>query len=147
MPKLIAILEEELSRIEIMRKWLSDRLWMYEPSISYGPNTLLEAIESRFSNVLVLCLSLEVLCRTEKSQSKVIDALQRQSERFPILLYSNDAVAESSKSIQSKLNGWSVHFAGIPDLDSIGTNWYPALKKAIHQNAEYQAVKVSSDAD
>src|SRR5271163_2882664 len=88
--KLIAVLEANSDRMEAMRDWLLDRLYMYENLIDADPDYLLRSIRHRLDDVLVLCIDLEPASKIsrafEDAERAFTDFLLALAPRFPILI-------------------------------------------------------------
>jgi hypothetical protein len=135
-PKLIAILEDNTDRVRVMTDWLADRLPMYDRVITDDPDTLIAALQARWEDTLVVSLDHDLHERpdgdTDATGMEVVRFLLDRPVRFPVLIHSSNRV--DSDLMQRKLNrrGWQVvRVHPFEDTVWIGTDWYPAIKKAM----------------
>jgi hypothetical protein len=150
--KLIAVLEDDRGRVEVMAQWLKDRLWMYDHFFSDDPDTLIAHIRPRLNDVLVVSLDHDLHSRpdgnTEVTGMRVAEFLATIPASFPVLIHStNEHEAGRMKHIL-KQKGWSVRsVVPFDDTNWIGVEWYPTLKKALRSNATPAPIGNGDEAD
>ena len=148
MRKLIAVLEADTECIEVMKDWLSDRLYMYDLFIKADLQDLFAVIRPRFEDVLVLCLSLDLMAETASTIADLehgfADLISGETPQFPILLHAQDGL--SMERISVPLHGWGWRVASVVSSGGtrwIGNDWYPALKKAITDSGRHELVSAA----
>ena len=145
MGKLIAILEDNADRVAVMRRWLADRLGMYEHFVTDDPDTLIEYIRPRLDDVLAVSLDHDLHERpdgnTEVTGMAVVDYLTATRPGFPVLIHSSNsrAVGEMRERLRSK--DWVVvAVTPFDDTNWIGDDWYPALKRTLRRFTQPEPV-------
>jgi hypothetical protein len=143
MPKLIAILERDPARIEIMEAWLNDRFYMYEYSFLKHPSEIYEIVNKRASDLLALCLGCESHDDSGIQPTSVLELISRfllsQSARFPIIVHSDGNHPLKSVDVHLVQGGWYFVEVEAPQgTDWIGNDWYPALKTALRETARLE---------
>jgi hypothetical protein len=149
--KFIAILEDNHSRLAVMREWLADRLPMYETKLTDDPPTLIDWLGTHGDDVLALSLDHDLHERadgnTELTGMMVVDYLVQVSPTFPILLHTTNE--RDGFVMHERLTGagWRVKWVKpFDDTNWIGADWYPTLKKLLQHNSPRTA-PVATDVD
>ncbi len=143
MPKLIAVLEANPARVEKMKVWLDDRLYMYDRSIESDLPSLLAVLRQRLSDILILCLdqvTLEKPLRRADGFSEVVlspwaileDCLMSSPRPFPILIHGDHSATQVIPLLSSAWKLWPIHFV-TSDAGShwVGDAWFPALRDSL----------------
>lgn len=150
MKNLILILEDDISRIEVMKSWLQDRLYMFENQFYDHPSDMIDMVKQRRNDILAVSLDhdLNELClspgRTTDNQTEdptgmdVVSFLEQQTPQFPVLIHSsNHRAAEKMVRCFNKRH-WTVdRVIPFDDTSWIGEEWLPKLRKMIEkQNSQ-----------
>jgi len=155
MKNLILILEDDPSRIEVMKSWLQDRLYMFKPHFFEHPSEMIEIVKQRSDEILALSLDhdLNELClptrlpsdvRPDPTGMDVVTFLEQQPPQFPVLIHSsNDRAAEKMVRCFKKRH-WAVdRVIPFDDTSWIGEEWLPKLRKMIEKHHAQLAVPCS----
>jgi hypothetical protein len=141
--KHIAILEDNPERVEVMTRWLTDRLGMYDRFISDDPDTLILHIRPRMEDVVVLSLDHDLHDRPDADTTvtgmMVVEFLLTHPPAFPILIHSSNRVDADRMQRRLLRNRWHVGMV-IPfdDTNWIGDDWYPAVRKALRHAGRHE---------
>ncbi len=150
MKNLILILEDDPSRIEVMKAWLHDRLYMFEPHFYEHPSDMIEMVRQRSDDILAVSLDhdLNELClpaqhsfdsrSDDPTGMDVVAFLENQSPDFPVLIHSSNHRAAEKMVRCFKKRHWAVdRVIPFDDTSWIGDEWLPKLRKMIEkQNAQ-----------
>jgi len=147
MKNLILILEDDPSRIEVMKSWLQDRLYMFEHYFFDQPSDLIELVKQRSDDVLAVSLDhdLNEIClsarhlpgdRTDDPTGMdVVAFLEQQPPQFPVLIHSSNHRAAEKMVRCFKKRHWSVdRVIPFDDTAWIGDEWLPKLRKMIEKH-------------
>lgn len=136
MAKCIVVLEDNDDRRRAMREWLGERLSMYELLLTDDPAECVGHLRARRRDVLVASLDHDLHERSDQSTTltgmQVVDYLVETPPAFPVLLHtSNRPDGERMRSRLKKAH-WNVTWVTpFDDTNWVGTDWYPAIKRAI----------------
>lgn len=140
MRKRILILEDNDDRRQAMTRWLTERLAMYELALTDDPDEFIRHTRERPEDILVVSLDHDLYDRADQSTELtgmlVVDYLVEIPPRFPVLLHTTNT--RDGERMRSRLvkRGWDVEWVVPFDGTSwVGTDWYPALKRAIRKAA------------
>ena len=152
MAMLIAILEDNADRVLAMKKWLDDRLSMYDRFITNDPHELIDKLRERMEDVLAVSLDHDLHERpdgsTELTGMMVVDFLGTQRPRFPVLLHTSNVRDGETMKRRLLSKEWRVTWVTpFDDTTWIGNDWYPTLKKAIQRGAIPERVPASGEKD
>ena len=155
MKNLILILEDDPGRIEVMKNWLQDRLYMFEPHFFEQPSVMIEMMKQRSRDVLAVSLDhdLNELClptrqmpdeRPDPTGMDVVDFLKQQPSQFPVLIHSsNHRAAEKMVRCFKKRQWADDQVIPFDDTSWIGDEWLPKLRKMIEKHQAQLAVPCS----
>lgn len=152
MAKIILVLEDNQDRREAMRKWLIERLSMYELILTDDPAEFIGHIRNNIPNILAVSLDHDLHERPDQSTTltgmQVVDHLVTMPPAFPVLLHTSNR--HDGERMNSRLTefGWSVKWI-IPfdGTNWVATDWYYALKQAIRGTAKREYVPTNDDYD
>lgn len=152
MSKLIAVLEDDPGRVEVMARWLKDRLWMYEHFFSDDPDTLIGHIRPRLSDVLAVSLDHDLHGRpdgnTEVTGMIVAEYLTSLPPAFPVLIHSTNARDAARMRAMLERKNWVVRsVVPFDDTNWIGAEWYPTLKRVLRSMAAPAPIGNGDDVD
>ena len=120
MKTLILILEDDPSRIEVMKAWLQDRLYMFEHRFFDQPSELIDMVKQRGDDVLAVSLDhdLNELClqpphsstpnQDDPTGMDVVNFLEQQPPSFPVLIHSSNHRAAEKMVRCFKKRHWTV---------------------------------------
>lgn len=152
MKNLILILEDDTSRIEVMKSWLQDRLYMFEPHFFEQPSEMIEMVKQRSDEILAVSLDhdLNELClparfppdeRPDPTGMDVVNFLEQQLPTFPVLVHSSNHRAAEKMVRCFKKRQWPVdRVIPFDDTSWIGDEWLPKLRKMIEKHHAQFAV-------
>ena len=153
MKNLILILEDDPSRIDVMKGWLQDRLYMFEHRFFDQPSELIELVKQRSGDILAVSLDhdLNDLCLLPSQKSlvpsddptgmDVVKFLEQQAPTFPVLIHSSNHDAAKKMVSCFKKRHWSVdRVIPFDDISWIGDEWLPKLRKFIEKHHAQLAV-------
>jgi len=139
MPLKIAILEDNLERLAIMRSWLADRFYMYDAHFFDESAELIRFFDDYLSECLVIALDHDLemkpgqngRCIDCGTGREVADYLANKNPVCPIIIHTTNADAAVGMQMVLKDAGWQTRRV-IPfdDLDWIEKSWFPALRRA-----------------
>ena len=152
MAMLIAILEDNADRVLAMKKWLDDRLSVYDRFVTDDPHELIGKLRERMEDVLGVSLDHDLHERpdgsTELTGMMVADFLATQPPRFPILLHTSNVRDGETMKQRLLSKEWRVTWVTpFDDTTWIGNDWYPTLKKAIHHTTKPKRISTIDDRD
>jgi CheY-like chemotaxis protein len=150
--KWILILEDNPERREAMEKWLAERLSMYGRILTDDPGEFLRHLAEHESDVLVVSLDHDLHERPDGNTTLtgmlVVDRLVEMPATFPVLLHTSnrhDGARMESRLLEAD---WKVTWVKpFEDTVWVGTDWYPALKRAIRSAARRERVPDADDRD
>ena len=152
MKKWILILEDNPDRREAMEKWLNDRLSMYGRVITDDPGEFLGYLRDYAADVLVVSLDHDLHERPDGNTTLtgmlVVDRLVELSPTFPVLLHTSNRHDGARMESRLREAAWKVTWVKpFEDTQWVGTDWYPALKRAIRRAARRERVPDDDDRD
>lgn len=134
-PYAIAILEDNAERIAAMKKWLADRLYMYEHCFFEAADQLIDWLAVNKQRVLIMSLDhdLEPLHQSQPGTGRLVaDYLATKSPSFPIILHSTNRPAVVGMKQVLEESGWQCTVvAPYEDLTWIDEAWWPALRQQV----------------
>jgi hypothetical protein len=151
--KLIAVLECKSAIRDAMKSWMEDRLYMYDSLFAGNARGLLVELEPRLADTLVLCIGRESIGNSELERTQSIwnlrDVLISRPNRFSLLFHSTqEDEPDNTAKLAGDFTEWHVRSTGpLPDLDSVGRLWYPALKNTIYEASELAGIGVAGQSD
>ena len=156
MKNLILILEDDPSRIDVMKGWLQDRLYMFEHHFFDRPSELIDVVKRRGNEVLAVSLDhdLNELCLPTHPLSEprpedptgmdVVAFLEQHPPQFPVLIHSSNHQAAEKMVRCFKKRHWPVdRVIPFDDTAWIGDEWLPKLRKMIEKQHAQLAVPCS----
>lgn len=137
---IIAILEDNVERIDEMKKWLADRMAAYTAFVTDDPCQIVQVIRDHAGEILALSLDHDLYERepfsVEVTGMKVVDELVQHEPTFPILIHSSNDPDGTAMQRRLAKSGWDVaRVRPFDGVEWIRTDWFPALKSAIHRFA------------
>lgn len=146
MSKLIAVLEDDPGRVEVMARWLKDRLWMYEHFFSDDPDTLIGHIRPRLNDVLAVSLDHDLHGRPDGNTTvtgmMVAEYLTGVPPTFPVLIHSTNEREAARMRLLLKRKNWKVKsVVPFDDTNWIGAEWYPTLARSLRAFATPASVE------
>lgn len=150
--KLIAVLEDNAERLDVMARWLGDRLYMYDHVFTDDPREFVGRVGERFDDVLAVSLDHDLYDRPDQSLDLTgmiaADFLTTCPPRFPVLIHSSNE--RDAAVMRDKLEGGGWYVAQVTPFDDtnwIGRDWYPTLKRALRKFAKPVSVPPNDEPD
>jgi CheY-like chemotaxis protein len=136
----IAILEDNEDRQEVMRAFLADRFYMYDVRIFDAAAQMIQFLQEYLSSALVISLDHDLelkpgpqgRCIDPGTGREVADYLATQQPVCPVIIHTSNSQAALSMKMVLKDTHWKTRrVVPFDDLGWIGTDWFPAVRRAI----------------
>ena len=137
-PRLIAILEDNVDRTAAMIAALTGRLSQFEHVITNDPGELIHILKTRMDDIVLVSLDHDLHERPDQSTTltgmMVVDFLVTLPPRVPVVLHTSNVRDGETMKSRLREQGWSVTWV-TPFLDTewIGADWLPVVRKAIQR--------------
>ena len=140
MPHVIAILEDNADRVAVMRAKLADGLSQHEHFVTDDPPTLIDFLERRWADILLVSLDHDLHERPDHSTTltglQAAQYLAGRDPAFPVLMHTTNRVEGRQMRVALKDAGWHVRWVHpFDDTNWIGSDWYPTLERALRKFA------------
>lgn len=141
MKMLIAVLEDNADRIEVMKSWLEDRYYMYEHYFSDTPSEFIQTLQVNTDRILIASLDHDLFERVGGENGftgmMVVDYLKDVVPQFPVIIHSSNSHAAETMIDKLRSSHWQVaRVIPFDDTSWIGDEWYPTLRRFIRRIAK-----------
>jgi CheY-like chemotaxis protein len=143
-PCMIAVLEDNLERRELMRKLLADRFYQYEAAFFDDAATMIEFLNDHLSRLILVVLDHDLelketgdgRCLDPGCGRDVVDFLTAQPATCPVVIHSTNSAAADGMAFALEEAGWKTYrVTPFGDLEWIPSVWLRTVRQALVDTA------------